>query len=292
MACAALIILITITGGLFVISFLFLVIQLSKWWNWLNAVAYSVSNDIQCDGNCELTYRSLPLPSLKSEFHVPLASFCADLIARVENHYNDLPIPPQTQTTVTKIFEYANEVNGALFIDDNNIAYLAFRGTATDEERRQDLKFKQNQMSQTEFKGIKCHEGFVEVYTSIIDDIKETLQNSTFTSLVICGHSLGAGIATILSLDFQNEYPVYTYVFGSPRVCDTFETKAEAFWRVENTLDIVTMLPLGVMWNTKDHETLAFYSHSGLDARFTTNWKSTTNNHTMPVYIDALDNWE
>jgi hypothetical protein len=72
--------------------------------------------------------------------------------------------------------------------------------------------------------------------------------------LYITGHSLGAALATVAT-QFLEGHPVFSdqiaacYTFGSPRVGNTqFDREFKSvIYRVVNTTDIVTVIPLLVM---------------------------------------------
>jgi Lipase (class 3) len=98
----------------------------------------------------------------------------------------------------------------------------------------------------------KIHKGFLEVYQSLTKySIPDSSQN-----IVVCGHSLGGAIATLLIsevdnvLDKSSICPV-AYTFGSPRVGDEDFvlwynlTLEEDTFRYKNELDPITDLPLG-----------------------------------------------
>jgi triacylglycerol lipase len=89
--------------------------------------------------------------------------------------------------------------------------------------------------------GKRVHEGFYSVYESLdIDDISPR-------KVILCGHSLGAALATLLALDSDfSTQAVYT--FGSPRVGDTafvtvYDRTIPQTFRYVNRYDIVPSLP-------------------------------------------------
>ena len=105
------------------------------------------------------------------------------------------------------------------------------------------------------------------------------------------GHSLGGAIAGLVCLSLSQTHDIYGYVFGSPRICDVFQTdNMKAYFRINNTCDAIKEMPLSVMWNVENKTDISFYSHGGIEKTFTSNRQSLTNNHLMPVYIEALEN--
>ena len=53
-------------------------------------------------------------------------------------------------------------------------------------------------------------------------EVDAALKQHPGYSLVLCGHSLGAGIASVLSMMWQRRFsvPVHAYAFASPCVVD------------------------------------------------------------------------
>jgi hypothetical protein len=108
----------------------------------------------------------------------------------------------------------------------------------------------------------RTEDGFTDMYTSLCTDITpgspsvaQALAALPFalpvSSLTICGHSLGAALATLLALDvaantiFTNP-TVYTY--ASPRTGDsdfvsTYDQVVKNSFRIAHRIDLVTKLP-------------------------------------------------
>ena len=182
----------------------------------------------------------------------------------------------------------------------SKIVWVAFRGTANEAEWRQDFNFSQVylELSDTEnqrtFKlktgeTLACHKGFLNVFNEFKDKLISSIKNLNPTKVVISGHSLGASLATLASLELAYQYQVYTYAFASPRVCDSIPPVTSAFWRINNTADVIPDVPLSVMPNLQDKDNPYFYTHGGTAMDFTDNRKSLTNNHLLPVYINAIE---
>ena len=107
--------------------------------------------------------------------------------------------------------------------------------------------------------------------------------------IIITGHSLGAALATLASLDLQYDYDVVSYTFASPRVCDGFPTEGmRGFFRIDNTCDIIQQLPLAVMLNFNNPKSPYYYQHSGDSMFFTDNKKGMGANHLIDVFIGAV----
>ncbi len=159
----------------------------------------------------------------------------------------------QWSLEVALIFEQVEAAQGFLAVDANKkVALLAFRGT---EKKLDDWR------TDTAFELVKSptgtgqtHKGFTNelqtAYNGIATELKEVMGDDTLLYLV--GHSLGAGLATLLAARLVKEkvcgvHAVYT--FGSPRVGDLefakdYEaTLGHCTYRVVNGEDLVTRVP-------------------------------------------------
>jgi pimeloyl-ACP methyl ester carboxylesterase len=176
-------------------------------------------------------------------------------------------------TVVTTIYanDLATDVNplrtdqivsfGLVVQDSAGNVVVAIRGTASIFEWVQDARFLP----------VKCpilpgagytEDGFTAVYESLritvnptSERLVEALPNMAFphlvTSMTICGHSLGAALATLLALDvgantkFANPTS-YTYAsprIGDPSFVDTYNQLVPNTYRFANRLDLVPKLP-------------------------------------------------
>ncbi|KAL7463719.1 hypothetical protein ACHAXS_004076 [Conticribra weissflogii] len=124
---------------------------------------------------------------------------------------------------------YMNLVNGiiatpyAILVDDEvKKVVLVVRGTRSLEDLVMDLQYipfsleKVGNVCGFEGKGHWCHQGFLTRSKWIFNDIKKNRTLQTLYSdqspfkdfpLVFCGHSLGAGVASILALMLRSKFP-------------------------------------------------------------------------------------
>lgn len=169
--------------------------------------------------------------------------------------------------TLVDIF-HSEETDTQAFLarnDDHEYAVLAFRGTEV--SKKKDILTDAKALKVSMIEG-GVHHGFLAAYNSIKDDIEKSLEKVLDLPLYITGHSLGAALATVATNYLEetaiNKAPLRDriaacYTFGSPRVGNREFNKEfrSAIYRVVNTTDIVTVVPLIAMG----------YTHIG-DVRF------------------------
>jgi triacylglycerol lipase len=148
---------------------------------------------------------------------------------------------------------YSKETDTQAFLaeSDDGYAVLAFRGTEI--SKREDMKIDIEAMKVSVLDG-RVHAGFKIAYESIAKDIEASVLKLEDIPLYITGHSLGAALATVATQRLEHnprirEIIAACYTFGSPRVGDNhydIEFKSPIY-RVVNTTDIVTIIPLLAM---------------------------------------------
>ena len=121
---------------------------------------------------------------------------------------------------------------------------LVFRGTQVTEIA--DIKADFNAWPDAGQSGGWVHNGFQNALDAIWAPILDILVDHTDKKIMICGHSLGAGMATIAASRLKNDNPML-FTFGSPRVgnkpfIDSF--KDIIHYRFVNNNDIVTAVPM------------------------------------------------
>jgi hypothetical protein len=148
---------------------------------------------------------------------------------------------------------YSKETDTQAFLAKSNDGYavLAFRGTEV--SKREDMLIDAKAMKVSVLEG-RIHGGFRIAYDSVAKDIERSVLKLKDIPLYITGHSLGAALATVATQRLEHHLAIREmiaacYTFGSPRVGDShydMEFKAPIY-RVVNTTDIVTIIPLLAM---------------------------------------------
>jgi hypothetical protein len=139
----------------------------------------------------------------------------------------------------------------AFLAKNDQFAVLAFRGTEV--TKFKDVRIDVLASKKSVLDG-KVHSGFRIAYESVANDIEEEILKIGDIPLYITGHSLGAALATIATQRLEHnprirEKIAACYTFGSPRVGNSeydIEFKSPIY-RVVNTTDIVTVIPLLAM---------------------------------------------
>ena len=109
------------------------------------------------------------------------------------------------------------------------------------------------------------HTGFRTEVDKLWDHVKALAETHTDKKCYVCGHSLGAAMATITASrleEFRSVEELYTY--GSPRVGTRSFVKGTktTHWRFVNNNDVVTRVPLFLM-GYKHHGNLCYINHYG-----------------------------
>jgi hypothetical protein len=132
--------------------------------------------------------------------------------------------------------------------DDHTLAVLSFRGTdALDPtDILTDVEYKLTPWP----RGGNVHEGFAHALATVRPGIDAVLA-AISCRLLITGHSLGAGLATLLASDLNPTRPnTELYTFGSPRCGDaTFAATVPTTLshRYVDCCDVITRIPLSIM---------------------------------------------
>ena len=144
--------------------------------------------------------------------------------------------------------------------------------------------------------------------------IKECPPGTPKQRLFITGHSLGGALATlatshVIKLIDDNKISAYLpilYTFASPRVGDSVFannfSKLDECYRIANSEDIVPKIPIptllliagrtppksGTLSLSQMLNSRVDFKHIGLPIYFTEQKNTVSDNHTIPVYLDAL----
>jgi triacylglycerol lipase len=191
----------------------------------------------------------------------------------------------------------------ALNLTTQNV-FVVFRGTQTPMDWMANLSF-----PQVPHTWGMVEAGFSRLYQQCSASVITAVKRVPGAPVFVTGHSLGGALATLATADLAiNGIAAAMYNIASPRVGNNafaaqFDGNVQvlARWRIANTEDIVTTVPLatpnlgGVP--LPPTSPLAFlllpmhkldYTHVGTAVNFTVNNGSIIDNHDIKTYIAAL----
>jgi hypothetical protein len=241
---------------------------------------------------------SLTVPIIvSSEFSYAIARFAADLIVRLGRSVmaNPTGILPGSLTEVACLNACKLQI-GSISSDSYGTYWIAYRGTSCEKEWKSNFNFNHSTFQpEGQPESYQCSRGFLSIYSEFRQDLIVNMNKlPAGVRVIVCGHSLGGTLATFTALDLKSRFPnMSVYTFGTPRTCNFPGTQDLAnFYRMDNISDIVHQLPLAFMWNLSDRENPFKFQHMGEWLVFSKNKNDLGSNHTMPVYIEALENRE
>ena len=269
-------------------------------------VKYALVNNLQCgQPKCPFNFdKNVPVSQPPSDlsitpgtlpFHKSLANHLASVVyySLAKQDYVStagMKLLAQLDTDTDKLMATISQIEG---IDDTVI--IAIRGTQNGTDLLEDTHFAQ--ISFPPFGTV--HEGFLKVYQSLWDKLTIIVRNvQGLKRVVICGHSLGAAVATMIGLSLQNTFgkdyvQVGVVTYACPRVGDENFSKAVdntiQHIRIRNDSDAVPSFPAAVSPNQRNPKHPWLYYHSGQEYSFNDNWKSVLNNHLIPVYLNFIN---
>ncbi len=278
---------------------------------------------------CSVDPQELPLPPLptSNNYSAAIARFAADLVNRLSLARTErrVLLAPLSLSPLAVLNAEAGDKLGWVLKDtEGTQLWIVFRGTASKQEWEKDFELQQvpfvlslahKQASEVPIPklalqpttehvmfapGIKVHYGFLDTYLKLRPQLMAVLKEHPNVPIYVTGHSLGAAIATLCTLDLATNTQttkLNTYTFGTPRVGNPQFSRAfdevktiQSFYQIANVADVVFSVPLSVMPNTDDPKNPYLFQHAGDIMGFSDNWGSWTQNHTMPIYIQNLDN--
>ena len=247
---------------------------------------------------------NLSVPTnINSSYNVNISKFCIDLISRIIAIYlppniGSLHVHPKMTLLETLIYpDKQYPIMGYVSKDNNNNIWIVFRGSLDKIDITQDFIYKQTNLIVpfSNNSKIMCHQGFINVYNTFQKQIIDTINKINPNKIIITGHSLGAGIATVAAyhLGLMNKN-VYVYTFASPRVgniefANYINKTTQCFYRIVNLSDLIPTLPISVMPNMTSVNNPFIYMHAGKMIDFDQNWKSIENNHMIYNYRHYIE---
>jgi len=135
--------------------------------------------------------------------------------------------------------------------DDADI--LVFRTTMTVDDILHDFDMRQVTFIQPTNgeRPARVHRGIMRKYMSLRDQIHEHIVRHAPRSLLITGHSLGAGLACMAAVDLHAHFEdldIHIVTFGAPRIgnrafASQLDTAARSYVRVRDPFDVIPDMP-------------------------------------------------
>lgn len=207
---------------------------------------------------------------------------------------------------------YNKHVIGMLSRDTvHKVVYMVFRGTAYGPEGMKDLQYGETTASMLPnatkmhrncslhsqhvlAPGLLMHGGFNDIYTSFKKEVEAYLvsaKDAGYDTLIVGGHSLGAGIAQVsIFYTTPKMTTVRGVVFGAPRAGNNVFASfvGGRLTNVVNDTDIITAVPVSCMPNLESPCKPYLYETAGTVVRYNLNLGSLYNNHKMSTYISLI----
>jgi hypothetical protein len=202
-----------------------------------------------------------------------------------------------------KFYEYHENVwtstRIAMFTTTTTI-YLAVMGTKEIKDFVTNAKFKSRR-----YNGINSHDGFADCAESVASFAQHAGQiaDAAGKKLVLCGHSLGGAVASLLAhMLHVEQLKVQLYTFGQPKTAVGLASLGDKYIRVVNSGDLIPGLPVP---NCEHSGQQIFLTHKGeglinpsksrvfVDAALPQLWEragSLKSTHSIASYIEKLEN--
>lgn len=267
-------------------------------------IKYSIFNEL--DSNTNPRYiddHMIHSKELNNNYDTFTARSCIDLISRIE--LNEIVIPHLYRRTEFRSKMNRDKVFSVVWYS-NDVIWVVFRGTWNLYEWINNFKIQQTsyEVGKNSFdnlplfmeqnRDIMIHTGFINMYNELRKGLLESVKEHKGTKICVTGYSVGASIGNLLALDLKTlGYDVQLYTFGSPRVgnrefSDTVEKSGLKHYRIVNTEDTITQMPLPVSPNFSKHDEPFFYMHNGEEYKFTKHNKSIFTNHSPRTYVNNI----
>lgn len=251
-----------------------------------------------------------PVAVLTPEFNRRLARRMADYVSRVELVEGHRITAPPMHKQVALFAPRVGPAFGVAWTYKDDCLVVAFRCTITHREIQDDLTAWQVNYDTGEAsreplapndedivgREPLVHSGFYSVFLRYRDEVLDAVERHKPRVVLVCGHSLGGAVATLVSLYVAEKVrtaQVACYVFGTPRVGNArFDIRLRSaerlvsMWRVVNRADIIQDLPMNVTPNLRyPKERPFYYVPAGPAYEYYSNWGSWRTNHFMPNYV-------
>jgi hypothetical protein len=272
------------------------------------SLSYSFLNTLYCDQNPCTPSKLLQLtPQDDEPFETSNVSFllshCLRLINVAYEKYSHTPVSfPSRYTVFTTLYTKSDVTIGYILLDTlQKRIWIVFRGTLDIKDVVRDVNRKQVLFS---FPDVNVHQGFFLVYTVfrslLLDNMYRLFALYPTYECIITGHSLGGALAVLTLWDILHTFPTVQCLcvtFGCPRIGNQMfvetlnrQSSRSTVFRVANTEDLFTQIPLSITLNIFHPTNPYFFIHIGKPVVFSDNRQNYTLNHSLDTYIENITN--
>jgi triacylglycerol lipase len=184
--------------------------------------------------------------------------------------------------------------------------YVVFRGTSSKKDAQNDVS-----IDKVPFivEGDKVHIGFKSSWDGVKEIVLKTIHKMTgrYDKIVVCGHSLGAAVATLCAYNLSHVYndPIECCTIGSPRVGNktfknNYDSRKIKTLRIVHNNDVVTHSPFIGYYHVNY---MLRIDNEGNIKKFMIDWERAWNyiksmftgknikDHMTDGYISSLNKW-
>ena len=182
--------------------------------------------------------------------------------------YSDILTGISSPKYVTSPPESDEDAQAYLWTDDTTV-YVTFRGSSNMDDFAADVDVISKELFDDD-RDINVHRGFLKQFLSIEPQIRDFLNNDpkaqALSTILVCGHSLGGGLAHIAAPFYGEMFngdkllrkSIFCHTFGSPRTgndafVDWFHKNVQENYRVANYQDPIPTIPIRSVFSHVKH---------------------------------------
>lgn len=270
------------------------------------AIRHNFSNDVYCaysshicdDSILLFAETDLRLDSWTPNLAMLRQCLCLINVAYLKHKSVNIDFPTiafKSLLILRNRFDKDRPIGYILYDTRLHVLWIVFRGSMDYRDIEKDVN-----MTQALFltPNQKAHRGFVSIYNTFRQEFLEHITRfiSIYSppQIIITGHSLGGGLCVLALADVATSFPTQPlsgYTFGCPRVGNLAfvnflqrQTEVKCF-RIANSEDIFTNVPLSMTLSVLRPKMPSIYSHYGYPLIFTDNRENLSLNHSLLTYM-------